>query len=88
MRWYVYILRCGNGDLYTGMTTNLDRRLQEHQSGKGGWFTKTTQPVELLYHEVYDSENQASQREIQLKGWTRRKKLALISGNREALKNA
>jgi putative endonuclease len=88
MNWYVYLLRCGNGDLYTGMTDDLERRLQQHQSGRGGWFTKTTQPVELVYHEVYESEAQAKYRETQLKGWSRRKKLALISGEREALKKA
>ena len=88
MKWFVYILRCGNGDLYTGVTNDLERRLEQHQSGRGGWFTKTTQPVELLYHEVYDSEDTAKNRETQLKGWSRRKKFALIAGNRQALKAA
>ena len=88
MKWCVYILRCGNGAFYTGVTSDLERRLQQHQSGRGGWFTKTTQPVELLYHEVYDSEDTAKQRETQLKGWSRRKKLALIGGDQEALKKA
>lgn len=88
MSWFVYILRCGNGDLYTGMTDDLPRRMAQHQSGRGGWFTKTTQPVELLYHETYNSEDQAKQREMQLKGWSRSKKLALIRGDREALKRA
>ena len=88
MKWFVYILRCGNGDLYTGITNNLERRFVQHQSGRGGWFTKTTQPVEFLYHEVYNSEDEAKQRETQLKGWSRKKKLALISGDRVALKRA
>ena len=88
MKWFVYILRCGNGDLYTGFTDDLERRLEQHQSGRGGWFTKTTQPVELMYREVYDSEDEARQRETQLKGWSRRKKLALIGGDREVLKKA
>ena len=88
MFWFVYILRCGNGDLYTGLTTNLDRRLQEHQAGKGGWFTKTTQPVELMYREMFQTRDKAEKREGQIKGWSRRKKLALISGDRKALKEA
>ena len=88
MRWFIDILRCGNGDRYTGMTTDLDRRLHEHQSGKGAWFTKTTQPIELVYHEIYHSEDQDKQRELQLKSWSRRKKLALIAGDRETLKKA
>ena len=87
MSWFVDILRCGNGELYTGVTSDLDRRLHQHQSARGGWFTKTTQPVELLYHEVYNSEDEAKQREVQLKGWSRRKKLALIAEDLNALKN-
>ena len=81
-------LRCGNGDLYTGMTDDLQRRLEQHQSGRGGSFTKTTQPVGLLYHEVYNSQDHAKCRETQLKNWSRRKKLALIGGDREVLKKA
>ena len=88
MPWFVYILRCGNGDLYTGMTDDRERRIAQHQSGRGGWFTKTTQPVELVYHEIYDSEDHAKQREMQLKGWSRKKKLALIGGDQAALKRA
>ncbi len=88
MTWCVYLLRCGNGDFYTGMTDNLERRIVQHQSGRGGWFTKTAQPVELAYHEIYDSEDQAKQRERQLKSWSRKKKLALIVGDRGALKRA
>ena len=88
MKWFIYILRCGNGDLYTGITNDLERRLEQHQSGRGGWFTKTTPPVELVYHEVYDSEDETRHREVQLKGWSRRKKLALISGDPVVLKKA
>lgn len=88
MNWFVYILRCGNDDLYTGLTPDLERRLIQHQSGRGGWFTKTTQPVQLVYHEQFPTKAKAVRREAQLKGWTRRKKLALIAGERVALKKA
>lgn len=88
MNWFVYILHCSNGDLYTGLTPDLERRLSQHQSGRGGWFTKTTQPVQLVYHEQFSTKAEAVRREAQLKGWTRRKKLALIAGDLKALKNA
>ncbi|HEX9781068.1 MAG TPA: GIY-YIG nuclease family protein [bacterium] len=86
MKWVVYILRCGRGELYTGVTSNLGRRLVEHQTGIGGWFTSTSQPIELAYHETYSTKADATRREVQLKGWTRRKKLALIAGDLKALK--
>lgn len=84
--WCVYILKCFNKAYYTGSTNNLDRRLQEHFSGRGGHYTKTNPPIELLYTEKFQTQKQALQREIQLKGWTRRKKEALISGNLQRLK--
>ena len=86
--WYVYILRCGNGDLYTGATTNLERRVREHQSKIGGRFTKSFQPIELVYSKPATTESEAKRREAQLKTWSRTKKLALIAGDREALKTA
>ena len=88
MQWFVYILRCGNGDLYTGLTANVERRFDEHQSGIGGHFTKTSQPVELVYQESFVTEEEARRREVQLKTWSRAKQLALIEGNLQALKRA
>ena len=88
MSWFVYMLRCGNGDLYTGVTTDMRRRLHEHQTGRGGRFTRTVQPVELVYQESAASENQAKRREAQLKNWSRAKKLTLITGDHEARKQA
>ncbi len=84
--WYVYILECSNGKYYTGCTNNLDRRLKEHYSGNGDHYTQTNQPVQLLYTEEYPTRKQAFKREKQLKGCTRRKKEALISGDLERLK--
>ncbi len=88
MRWFIYILRCGNGDLYTGMTANLERRICEHQSGKGGRFTKSVRPVELLYSEAFHVKRDAVDRERKLKGWSRKKKLALVAGSVEVLRAA
>ena len=78
MPWVVYMLRCANGSLYTGITTDLARRLREHQAGTGGRFTRAMRPVELVYREAALSERHAKRREAQLKTWPRAQKLALI----------
>jgi putative endonuclease len=85
-QWYVYILKCENGDLYTGITDNLQRRFEEHSSGKGGHFTKSFVAEEVLFSEQQPDKSYALKREAQIKGWTRKKKLALISGDKELLK--
>ncbi|MFH0854923.1 MAG: GIY-YIG nuclease family protein [Candidatus Omnitrophota bacterium] len=78
--WYVYILECRNESLYTGITDNLRRRFQEHKSGKGGKFTRAFKARKLLYSEPSGSRNEALKRESLIKGWARKKKLALIQG--------
>ena len=84
--WFVYILKCKNGDLYTGITNNLQRRFEEHVSGKGGHFTKSFVVEEILFSEEHSDKPSALKREAQIKGWTRKKKLALIKGEAELLK--
>ena len=86
MTWFAYLLRCGDGRLYVGVTSAVERRLAEHQQGQGGRFTKGALPVELLYQEAYDTQHEAKARERQLKGWTRAKKYALIAGDHEVLR--
>ena len=83
---YTYILKCANGKYYVGSTTDIERRLQEHQAGLGGRFTSKHLPVKLVYTEEYQTIEQAFRRERQLHGWSRAKKEALISGNMELLK--
>ena len=83
---YTYILQCANGEYYVGSTTNLERRLMEHQSGMGGQFTRTHLPVKLVYKEEFSSIEQAFHRERQLHGWSRAKKEALINEDYELLK--
>ena len=78
MAWWVYVLRCGDGRLYTGLTTDVNRRLAEHQAGRGGRFTRRLLPVALVYAEACGSERKARRREAQLKRWPRQQKLALI----------
>lgn len=80
MGWHVYILRCADDTLYTGITTDLDRRLAEHNAGQplGARYTHVRRPVQLAYHEPAENRTQASQREHALKKLDRASKLALI----------
>jgi len=79
MPYYVYILECKNKALYTGITTDLERRFREHREGKGGRYTRSNCPRKILYHEVCDSRSAATKREIEIKRLSRAQKLALIS---------
>ena len=82
----VYILSCDNGQYYVGSTTNLELRLQEHNSGEGGFFTKAHHPVKLVYTEEYDTIHEARLRERQLHKWSHAKKEALVKGDIALLK--
>ena len=85
MKGYAYILECSNGKYYTGSTTDLDKRIAQHQEGEGANFTRKNLPVKLVYCEAYDRVEDAFQREKQVQGWSRRKKQALIEENFENL---
>jgi len=74
----VYILRCGDGTLYTGWTNDLERRLQAHAAGKGGKYTRSRLPVELVYTEDFATAREARSREWHIKRLTRDQKLRLI----------
>lgn len=76
---YVYILRCSDGTLYCGWTTDLDHRLKVHNSGKGAKYTKSRLPVELVYNEAYEDRTAALSREWHIKRLTREEKLQLIA---------
>lgn len=77
-RWCVYILRCGDGTLYTGMTDDLDRRLAAHRAGKGAKYTRGRLPLEPVYTEPCESRSGALKREYALKCFDREEKLRLI----------
>ena len=85
MKGYVYILKCANGSYYTGSTTDIERRLWEHQNGEGSNYTKAHLPVELVYVDEFPRIDDAYYREKQIQGWSRKKKEALIADNYEAL---
>lgn len=76
--WYLYILRCGDDTLYTGITTDIDRRLEAHSQGKGAKYTRGRGPLEIVYREVCGSHSQALRRELEIKALSRREKLALL----------
>lgn len=76
--WYLYILRCSDGSLYTGITTDVEKRLQAHRSGKGAKYTRGRGPLELVYREECGSRSDASKREWQIKQLTREEKQNLI----------
>ena len=76
--WAVYILRCADGTLYTGIAPDVEKRLQKHNEGKGAKYTRGRTPVELVYREEHPNRAEASKREYQIKELSRAEKLALI----------
>ncbi len=81
MSYFVYILECSDKSLYTGITTDITKRLNEHNnSSKGAKYTKARRPVKLVYQEPSLNRSTASKREYEIKKFTRLKKLKLISG--------
>ncbi|WP_363316732.1 pyridoxamine 5'-phosphate oxidase family protein [uncultured Dysosmobacter sp.] len=79
MAWFVYMLCCGDGSLYTGYTDNVARRLAVHQSGKGAKYTRSRLPVSLAYQEGLPDRSAAMRREAAIKRLTRQQKLSLIA---------
>lgn len=75
-----YILRCADGTLYTGWTNDLPRRLLAHNTGTGAKYTRPRRPVSLVYHESFDTKQDAMRREWEIKQLTRSQKLQLIAG--------
>ena len=79
MSWFVYILRCGDGTLYTGVTDDVQRRLAAHRAGKGAKYTWGRGPLELVYTQEQPDKSAALRREFQIKKLTRPQKERLIS---------
>ena len=79
MSWYVYMLRCGDGSLYTGVTDSVERRLAAHRSGKGAKYTRGRGPLELAYVEEVPDRSAALRREYQIKRLSREEKERLIA---------
>jgi len=79
MDWFVYIIKCKDSRLYTGVTNDLARRIKQHNRGQGCRFTRFRTPVKLLHKEIYPSKEEALRREAEIKGWKKDRKLALLS---------
>lgn len=81
MNAYTYILKCSDNTLYTGWTSNLEKRLRAHNQGKGAKYTRTRLPVTLVYFEVYETKEEAMSREFAIKKLSRSQKERLIALN-------
>jgi len=77
--WYLYIVECRDGSFYTGISPDVERRVTDHNSGKGARYTRGRGPVILRYQETLQSRSAALKREIQVKKMNRSEKMALIS---------
>ena len=80
--YFVYILKCGDGSLYTGITTNVEKRFREHASGKGGAYTRSRGAKRMLYAEKRRNRGAAQKREAEIKRLPRKDKLTLIAASR------
>lgn len=78
--WWVYVLQCNDGTLYTGSTTDLERRVAAHNAGQGARYTRSRLPVQLAYQEEQPDRGSAQRREWQIRRLPRRHKEALIHG--------
>ncbi len=76
--YFVYLLKCKDGSLYTGITTDVKRRFREHKKGVGGRYTRAKEAVKVVYTEKYPNRSIASKRESEIKSWRRERKLALV----------
>jgi len=76
--YYVYILKCSDDTLYTGITTDPERRLKEHNAGTGAKYTRCRRPVSMVYKETAENRSEASKREAEIKALSKAQKLALV----------
>lgn len=78
MSWFLYIVECTDASYYTGITTDIDRRIEEHNSGKGAKYTQGRGPVSVVYTESFEDRSQASKREFEIKSLNKEQKTKLI----------
>src|SRR5438093_13592402 len=82
--WLVYMVRCADGSLYTGIAKDVTRRCQQHNAGTASRYTRSRLPVKLVYQEAHPSQSSALKREAAIKAMTRREKLAMIRLRKKA----
>ena len=88
--WYVYIVKCNDNSLYTGITTDIERRIAEHNDStqnKGAKYTRSRQPVKLVFLEESGSRSEATKRELTIKKLNKKQKQLLISNHSVCNKN-
>lgn len=81
--YFVYLIECKDKSLYTGITTNIERRFAEHKTGKGGNYTRAKKVIKIVYTEKYADRSLASKRETKIKKLSRAEKINLIKLNKE-----
>ena len=79
--WFVYILKCKDGTLYTGSTNNLEKRFRTHKDGKGAKYTKSHKPQRIVFSKKYGNKILAQRKEREIKNWTRKEKINLIEAH-------
>ena len=79
MPWFVYMVRCRDGSLYTGITTDVQKRLAQHNAGSGAKYTRTHGPVVVAHQESVADESAARKREAEIKRWTKQKKETFLA---------
>jgi len=77
--WYTYVVACSDGTYYAGVTTDLARRVMEHNEGTGAKYTRGRRPVKKVYHEEYENQSEAQKREVMIKRMTRAEKNILVA---------
>lgn len=82
--YFVYILKCADGTLYTGITNDLKRRFEDHKNGTGGNYTRAKHAEKMVYSEKAKDRSAAQRREAEIKRWPRAKKLQLIGARRSS----
>lgn len=79
---YTYIVKCSDGSLYTGWTNNLEKRIKDHNAGRGAKYTKARRPVVLVYKEEFPKKQEAMKREWEIKRLSRKEKLSMIENSK------
>lgn len=79
---YTYIVKCSDGSLYTGWTNNLEKRIEDHNAGRGAKYTKARRPVVLVYKEEFSTKQEAMKREWEIKRLSRKEKLSMIENSK------
>lgn len=83
MSYYFYFARCSDNSLYAGYCKDVQAREEKHNTGKGAKYTRARLPIKIIYTEEFDTQREAMRREIEVKKWSREKKLSLINNQKE-----